>query len=272
MTIDNWYLKLPANYRAVYKIVINENWFYYGSSVNLKSRLSQWRYKFNTGNLHKNRSMLFIFPQVNTVRFEVIEQVPLQTDPKSVEDKYIKLHHENPLCLNISYDSFKSIKNGKLPYGVTLKEKVKSTYIAPKKKIAQFKNGVLIKIHESIRATVRELGIRDTCINGIIKGERGLYKGFDFKQVLEDGAIIDHPAFIPKPQVLFGGKIYNPAKPVNQIDIHGNIVDTHPDFRTAAKRIGVSSRYLYSLISGKWYGRNGKPPGKTAKGYIFKYA
>lgn len=269
MTIDDWYLKLPNGFRAVYKIIINDKWFYYGSSVDLKRRLSLWKYKFNSGKTIKNNSIIFILPEIQTVRFEIVEKVDNDIDPKYSEDKYLKKYHQDRLCLNMAFDAFKSIKNGKRAYGVKPKEKPISNYIVNKKKIAQYKDGVLIKIHDSVCDTTRDVGIKDSRLSKILKGRCGAYKGFDFKQVLKDGTILDHPIFVPKPRILTINP--NPPKPVLQMDKNGNHIRIYPNCRIAAKEIGVNYYYLWSVINQKKWSKNMRLS-KTAKGYTFKYA
>lgn len=99
-------LQPNAILRGVYKIVINDNLIYIGSSVKLRSRFSQWKSILSGKGKYKGAPAIQkIIPDVKNIQFIVLEF----TDKDSLierEDFYLKKEAENPLLINQSPGAF----------------------------------------------------------------------------------------------------------------------------------------------------------------------
>ena len=249
------HLKLERFVRAVYKLLFNEKWYYIGSSVDLKRRIGQWKTRLQKPGFKKNASIKFLLPEIESVRFEVLELVPDEIWIKERESHYLKDCFNDDLCLNITPDTVNG-KGRKLALGKTPKPpKNKPT---PKKPIAQFDvSGNLIAIHESILAASRVIKIKTDAISHHLNGRKyKTVKGFILKLVAEDGSFIEHATYSDK--IPLGRKFY-------QIDKEGNIVAEYYNKATAARALKTDRKRIERTL-------NNEPRYKTVRGYIFKYA
>jgi hypothetical protein len=185
---------------GVYKIIINDKWYYIGSSVNLRNRLASWKHTLQGGSEAKNRSIKYILPEVRVVRFEILKYTKLGEDHRAIEDLYIKKHYEDQMCLNLCASAYSSLRKGynKIPLGTIPKPPKKKGQPTPNKKVAQFDlGGNLIKIHKSIGEASRITGIKTTTIRKTFNGRQVKPRGFIFKGVNDDGSFIE-PNIISK--------------------------------------------------------------------------
>lgn len=253
----NEHLNLAKGLCGVYKIVVNERWFYIGSSVDLKRRLSTWKHYFNNPQVYsKNRSICLIMKIAEEIRFEIVEAVTDGSNPKIREDQYIKAYFDDENCLNLVPDAVNG-RGRKLPIGVLRRDKKLRGEPTKSKRVAQFDlNGNLVMRHQSIGAAARYLKCKADPIRWILQGEQGAYKGYVFKQILEDGSFIEPPKFIRKERE---GRLFY------QIGGSGDIIKSFTSTRKAAKAVGGSHRNIQKVL-------NGVRKYKTVKGYSFKYA
>lgn len=195
VTFCNSHFLIQKGVRGVYKVVIDDTWFYIGSSVDLKRRLSAWKHVLSgkeKGGYKKNRSIMFLLPSIKKVRFDILEKVRNGVDPKEKEDVWIKKNFDNEWCLNLIPDAIGG-KGRKLPLGVVRREKKKRGPITAKKPVAEFDaKGNFIVIHESIAAATRATGIKEDLISKIFSGKQKKQpRGTYFKPVDAFGKIIE---------------------------------------------------------------------------------
>lgn len=249
---------------GIYQIWFNEQWFYIGSSKNLRARFRCWKSKIKTGSLNKHLNIKQILPFIHSIRFDILKEYKHPSYLRRMETMYIKTNWDNPYFLNRCPDG--DTTKGMRPYNGYIKPipKLKGIpeYMKPKK-VAVFSNdGDLIEITKSKSELERKYKIKHNHVNHIINGERGQPINFKIKMVDDFGNYIEPIKFIKKQKAARKSKF---NKPVIQKTLSGEIVSVYNDFRIAAKSIGVSSTYIHHLLK-----RCGKE--WTAKGYIFKYA
>ena len=159
---------------GVYKITFNNNWFYIGSSANLKHRFESWVCRFNKPSSLKNKNIKHIFPSLFKVEFEIIEQCVNDIDfTRGRETFYINENWENELLLNLCKDGFSH--NGiRQPHLLPQKPKRDKGVSPPPKKVCVFDlDGNLIKTCESYGKCSREFNIKNGDISRILSGKRG---------------------------------------------------------------------------------------------------
>lgn len=249
------HLKLVRWMRGVYKVTINDKWFYIGSSIDLKRRLSCWKHILKHGKyLSKNGNLKFIHSDIATVKFEVLEYVTPDVNPKTVENRYIKKEFDNEFCLNISDNAFFSTKNKK-PYGYIPKPQKVKNAPTPPKPMGYFKNGILIQVFNSVSEASRKTGCNDTSISQIATGKQGPYKKcYIFKYQNKDGSFVEPPLFINTSE-----------RPIKQYDINGNFIKEYKSIASAAIELKCQRNNLMKVLQGH-YGY------KTCKGFVFKYS
>ena len=133
---------------GVYKITCDiNNHFYYGSSVNIKSRFQNHINKLRTQK-HRNKRLQRIYNKYgeNSLFFEIVEYCNIEM-VLEYEQKYINKHFENPNCINFC-------KHAKAPMaGLTFsddhKRKISESQIR-NKYIFHYSNGD-IKTFNSLR-------------------------------------------------------------------------------------------------------------------------
>lgn len=251
------HLLLEKFVRSVYKITINEKWFYIGSSINTKRRLSQWKNHLSDPSFKRNGSIKHLLPEIETVKFEILELVPDGVWVKERENVYLHKHFNDELCLNLIPDAIVT-KGRKWPMGKEKKEKPKKNPPSPSRPVAQFdgESNELIKKFSSISALVKELRIKHNTINEHLRSERGFIRGFFFKLINPDGSIADRQVF---------DRVRPPGRKFYQIDKEGNIVAEWYNISLAAKAINSDRHQIARVLNGEYRY-------KTAKGFIFKYA
>lgn len=176
---------------GVYKITINEQWFYYGSSANLQTRFFAWKHRIMKQE-PQNQNIRFLLPIINTVKFEVIEYCQNDTDPKLIEDVYIKTNFGNIDCLNQSPSAF-TVVGRRLGFGESVKWKPKGVLSQPKKVAQLDKQGNFIKLYDSLTKASLEIYGSKKEVEGISKNGRGLkkyHRGFVFRFIDDNGELI----------------------------------------------------------------------------------
>lgn len=246
---------------GVYRIWLNEQWLYIGSSKNLRSRFNCWKSKFKTGRLDKHVNIKQILPLVETVRFEILKEYNHPSYLRRKETEYLKEYWDNPLLLNRCPDG--STNKNPRPYNGYVKPvKIKKPFperMKPKK-VAVFTNdGSLIKICNSTGEFEREFKMKREAIHKILSGKRGQPRAFKIKGVDDFGNCIE-----PKPFVNVQ------HKRVIQMDKNGMVIAEYNSISEAARYLGdTGNRTHLSNLQKVLHGQYGY---KTVRGYIWKYA
>lgn len=109
LTFSNWPTKMDDKIAGVYKITIDNQWFYIGSSKRVYKRLVSWKYKLinDPGELPYN--VRLVCDDGSNINFELIEMVQTNENPKIAEDRHIKENIFHPFCLNRSISAFNTI-------------------------------------------------------------------------------------------------------------------------------------------------------------------
>ena len=174
---------------GVYMIVFDSQYYYIGSSVDLKRRFGSWKFNLIHGVL-KNSKIKFIINEVSTVNFYVLEYCD-ESMIKEVENAQIQFSINDIDNLNIESNPINA--NGvTFRYNQAIKIKKE---ITPSKKVGQFDiNGNLIIVHDSLGKAAIFNGIskkRSNIISKIALGKKGMYKNFVFKFMGNDGNFIE---------------------------------------------------------------------------------
>lgn len=251
------HLKLEKFVRAVYKLIFNEKWYYIGSTVDAKRRISNWKTLLQRDGFKKNSSMKFILPEVTDVRCEILEIVPDGIWHKEREGLYLEKCFNDELCLNITSDTING-KGRKLALGK--KPKPPRGLPTPSKPVAKFdKGGKFIAEYKSIADAARSVDIKTDAITDHLRG-RGYktVKGFIFKLIGESGEYLEHEKY--KDKIPPGRKFY-------QIDMNDNIVAEFTSVVEAGRAIGHHSlRANISRILNK------EPRYRSCRGFTYRYA
>ena len=191
IVFGNEHLSLAKGVRGVYKVTMNDSWFYIGSSIDIKRRLSCWKHYLSKDSreFKKNRSIKHLMPTFERVNFEVIELVDEGVSPKIREDFYIKQSFDNEWCLNLIPNAVTG-KGRKLPIGVVRREKKKKGLPTQKKPVAVFDlTGKLIMKCESILDAHKKTGVKEDAIRKVFSGAAVRPNKYIFKPILKDGSI-----------------------------------------------------------------------------------
>jgi len=108
---------------GVYHILIDDKWFYIGSSKNLKGRISTWKSLFK----NKDKYGIHFFKHLtenSVVVVSILKIVPKGDNPKVYEDLLIREFISNDKCLNIKPSAIKK------PYIKKIKIKTVQTSIS----------------------------------------------------------------------------------------------------------------------------------------------
>lgn len=169
---------------GVYKMIIDDKWFYIGSSNKLRRRFSYWRTSLRGGKgLAQN--MKSIIGSIKFVKFEIIEFVYNAQDVLVRENMHIQLHFNDDNCLNHCPSSF-NIK-GFIKYkGYVKPVKVRGMPTQPKKVAMIDSNGDIVKIFPSIESAKRE-GYQ---AHKVLRKKMITSKGFRFRFLDENGNIV----------------------------------------------------------------------------------
>jgi len=255
---------------AVYKITIDGKWIYIGSSVNVKNRISRWVCSITLGKYFKNKNMRLVLKKESVVEFEVIEKVLDESIVRDTENHYLRDNKDNEFLLNRCPDATNN-KNIKPYFGQTFKEKTKSTYVVPRKPIAQFDlNGNLIAKYESIADACRKLNTGEKNVRLYLKGKKGPFKKTIFKEISSDGSFVEPPKFKRKTPVypqkrtgpsLRGGK-NGMARAVGMFDKSGVFIKRFEAISDAARFINGAGQGISDVLGKRR---------KVYKGLIWKY-
>jgi|SRR5579863_1809338 len=167
---------------GVYRLVFDGKYFYFGSTGNLKSRMSRWKHVLFFGKV-QNANINKILPTCETVAFEVLDFIEDKNMLRPTEDLYIKSHIGADYLLNVTADargpiSFKKGPNSNKRIFTSISEDHKRRisaaikdisdegviYACNRKSINQYnKSGELIASHISISQAARDIGL-DTSV------------------------------------------------------------------------------------------------------------
>ena len=260
---------MPAaleNVPAVYKITIDDQWFYIGSSKSLKKRIWRWKCSFAKPRHLKNSNIKRVFTDSSKIEFSVIERVDTTDSLRSIETRHIQANWDDPGLLNLC-PSGENYFGRRKPMGWVEKFKNAPT---PPKPVAQFDfNGPLLRIFPSLRAASRELEMDMQDISAILKGKRGPTRsGTTFKQIKPDGSYIDPPVFIKKPSHQKGCKCIgktgaerSQARKVAAYTLDGVLVKVYGAITVAAKEVGTKHQHIHAVLRGER---------RSCKGYVWK--
>lgn len=235
----NEHFNLTKNVCGVYKVIINDTWFYIGSSVDIRRRLSTWKHHLSGRGkkpYRRNRSIMYIMPIIERVKFEIVELVTDKSSPKIREDFYIKENFDNEFCLNLTPGSI-STKGRKLPLGVVRREKKYKPPPTPKKPVAVFDlRGNCIMKCESIGEATRKTGVKEESIRGIFSGKPVRPRKYVFKPINKDGSI---------------GEIKYATKQTPEVV--NFIIDNFLKMGTSelSRRTGVRQDYINNIVRGR---------------------
>ncbi len=252
----------PDRFAGVYRMTLDDKWFYFGSTVYLWRRFRKWRTNIKIG-FPKNNKIKNLLPHISKVSFEVMEIVANESMLKVREDLYIKKYWGNELLLNRAPSAL-SLKG--IVYTPEEQEIMKSYGMACAKKVAKLKkDGTIDVIYESISEATRQNKLARTDIARVLKFNNRSTNGMIFRKVDDDFNIIEPPERISKrPPKKFKVKgISNPPKPVCQYDMQGNLIKIHDSIKLASKSIGQNDPGNMR--------RHLKGDGKSIGGFKFKY-
>jgi len=97
--------KLGKKEIGIYRIDFDDKYFYIGSSVNLKERISYWK----TCLLHNSattKKIRDIVPNTSVISFSIIQYIENNEDHIKIEDSYIKLYLQDSNFLNHAESSY----------------------------------------------------------------------------------------------------------------------------------------------------------------------
>lgn len=200
---------------GVYKMTFNGTWFYIGSSMNLRVRISNWKIYLRTKKqLHDN--ILAIYDKINNVLFEVIEFGNEKTEVRLLEQRHINAFKGDKFLLNCN-----------------------PTVI---KRIAKFSlDNNLIEIFNTKIEACESLKCRDTHINEHLIGLRSRVSGFILKEVDENGNIIE--------SIKYKSKKHSIEK-FHLIDKDKNILDTFFYLASAAEKLKLNPHHISRVLRG----------------------
>lgn len=246
---------------GLYKITFNNKWFYIGSSKDLKRRFIRWKCVLKQTKHLKNKNIRLILPEVIDVRFDILCEISNTKVLFDLETKEIKNNWENEFllnrCPNAATPAGMRHYNGYIP-PPPIRKGIPER-MQPKKVAVYNLNWQLIKICNSFGEAEREFKIKE--VSEILRGLRGHPRRYKLKSVSKEGVLVTPPLFVPiKP---FRDQTYR-MKPVSQIDANGDVVNTFPNVRVAAKYMGCSFKLIHNALKKK-------PRYPRAKGYFWKY-
>lgn len=195
---------------AIYKMSFAGDYFYIGSSSNIKHRMWNWKYKLNSG-VKKNYLVSAAFENSTTVTFEIIEFVDKSSDARIREDFYLKKFWGDKKLLNRTDSAFGNVGIKWTKEQIIKKPIVKSS----SKKVAKFdKGGCLINIYDSRLDAAIDIGVDPSRIRKCLKKYGHSVNGFIYKDVDDNGGFIEAP-IIPRKK---GGRKVGSKLPQQTID------------------------------------------------------
>lgn len=220
---------------GVYRINFRDNYFYIGSSFDLRKRFISWKTNLKRG-VNKNKKMRAIAAQSGVISFEVIEFIDKHDDVRVRESFHINQHWDNPFLLNYcpTGDSNKGIRWS----DEDLKSRVRVKFFA--KPIAVFKDGNLVKKFDFIVDAASFLEVSSNDIRDFLKGCRSIIKGHTFKLIDKTGNYIEPIPFVSKkkPKKIKIKKPVTPSKKVAKFDLSGHELEVYDSIFSAAKSVG----------------------------------
>lgn len=243
---------------GVYKIIFDGQYFYIGSSVNMKSRITQWKVRLRSGT-NKNKRIRELFKKSKEIKFEILE---VSVNHKEREDFYIKSNWNNPYLLNMCPNAHNNIGLKNLPRESMLRRGGKP--------IAAFDlNWNFIERFDYIADANKKVGLGSSKISSFLNGKCQYIKGYKFKLINEDGSYVEPKPFISKKPPLKPKRIKQPITPSKEIikfSIDGNEIERFSSMRQLVKHLEVNRGNIKKILNGK--------RSKTGyyKGYIYRYA
>ncbi|HTQ65352.1 MAG TPA: NUMOD1 domain-containing DNA-binding protein [Puia sp.] len=165
---------------GVYKITIDDSWFYIGSSVNLKARISKWTSSLKNRKHFKNKNISYILNDYSVVKFEFLYCINILKDIRDIENKLLKENISNKFFLN-------RCPNAENPRGlkpfIWKEKKIKKVFYPTKIPVVQYNiNHEFIQRFESIGEASRVLKIPNVNIRKVIHGKQRKTRGFIFEK------------------------------------------------------------------------------------------
>lgn len=240
-------LKTTEPLMACYKITLDSGYFYYGSSVNVKNRISTWVSVLNNKCKSKHNELVKNAVTIShSARIEIVEYFLDKTKMRLYETDLISGSFDSELSLNISPSGLNNFGYKKLP---------NKTHSIPKKVVKLDSNGNVIEQYESIVSAAKKNGIRLPRIQKVLEGQKISHKGMFFSYKKEDGKYF---VKTPREKTFKKGK----RKNVAQLDANGGIVKIYKSIKEASVSLGVSTTGISLAICGKQ---------KSASGFMWKY-
>lgn len=223
---------ISGRLQGVYEIKFDSGHFYFGSSVNIRSRASVWGRLLFAGGKAKGDFVDFMEKVKNCTKakLEIKEVVINSGELLKVEDKYIKQNKGNPLLLN---------KNSSLGCKVW----------------SQSVNGGDAFMYHSIGEAARAHNTKLRGIQMVLSGSRRSHKNYFFKVISDNGSIVEPPIIHKNNRKPFHQK-------VEKLSIKGEVVHVFKNKTLAAREAGVSLWSIKSCITGQL---------KTVKGFRYKF-
>lgn len=191
---------------GVYKLIFPKGEFYYGSTMDLRNKFSDYESAIRNG-AKLTAGMWKAIRANDSMKIEIVAICYNKQEALAIEDKYIKLFFGNPLLINRSPSAYSSKglkrtqeENQRQKEMITDETRAKlrermignnlSAYL--RKKVAQFdKSGNMIEVHPSITAAAKNTGVNENNMRRYLNGEGITYKGFIFNLIDNQGNIIE---------------------------------------------------------------------------------
>lgn len=233
---------------ACYKISIDNGFFYYGSSVNVKNRISVWKSilrgkcKSKYNDLFKDAIKKAVFSKI-----EIVKYFDEKNSMFSYETYLIQANFNSPFSLNLSPSSKNNFGYKKL---------MNKQHSFPKEIVRIDVSGNVLEEYKSIGEVASAYNTRLSAIQRVLEGERVSHKGMFFNYKNENGKYFikqtaDKKAKKPK------------RSGILQLSILGDLVNKYKTIREAAASVGLSTASISFSISGRQ---------KTSGGYKWQYA
>jgi len=143
-------------YAGVYIIRFDNDYFYIGSSCEVKKRMRRWVFSLTNTSYLKNKDIALVIKTVSVVKFDILHKVDSKETAMKIETDILSEHWGNPFLLNRCPTAYSP--KGIRPYiGYKKVVKKKSDYVQYCKRIAEFStNGIFIKIHKSVSSFCKD--------------------------------------------------------------------------------------------------------------------
>jgi group I intron endonuclease len=218
---------------GIYKIYCtNNDYYYYGSSINLKERWLHHRKRLRN-QTHGNVRLQRVWNKYGeqSIVFEIVNFIP-EEEIRKEEQKYLDIHYGKKKCLNMNPHS-----SG----GIIFTCKVK-----------QMQNGNIIAEFNSIKEASKKTGISQVGISYACNGKQASSGGFEWEY--SSRKILNK-----KKKRVIGSWRY---KPIIQLDISNKQIKIWNSCSEAGKTLGIAIPNLVACLKGRQ---------KTAGNFIWKY-